>query len=181
MNGQIKVLVVVLLLMGCKEEASERWQLVFQNDKNGETLFGSKSALCQALKEGKPVRLSWGQRLADGTSCIEFAEPHFITLVNGTDVVVQLPESLIQTSYTNSKESFLNTQTPSKWHALMATDGHYHQFHTELGTGKIVRIMYLRANMSWFVPLDQAEARITSDTYVLDEMEGIVLDSVITK
>jgi len=47
-------------------------------------------------------------------------------------------------------------KAPTVWRALMATNGRFHQFHYDLKTGEITRVMSARANMSWyaFVPDD---------------------------
>ena len=145
---------LVLLLVGCVNEETgpepPAWQLVFQNDFDGNTLGGNVKDLISALKYGSPIRVSWGGMEADGSSWIEFAEPDFTTVMNDTAVVVQFPLSLIQTHYVDPKESFLKTDPPTGWRALMSTDGHYHQFHYNLKTGETTRIMYSRTNMNWY-------------------------------
>ncbi len=173
------ILLLSMLLTGCKSRRQNTWQLVFQNDINGETLYGDKALLIDAIKKGNRVRISWGETLEDGASCIEFAEPHFISLINGADVVVQVPSSIIQTSYTSAPDAFLNTDHPTAWHALMSTDGHYHQFHAGLDSGNIKRILFLRANISWYVDGDFG-LNVDREP-VLDALNGIVLDNIVHK
>lgn len=132
------------------EQSCQTWQLVYQNDFNGRPIRGSIKELIDAMKRGSPIRVSWGGTEPDGSTWIEFAEPVFTTIMNDTAVVVQFPLSFIQTHYTNPKVSFLKTDPPTGWRAIMSTTGNYHQFHYELKTGEISRIMYDRTNMSWF-------------------------------
>lgn len=174
-------MLMVGLLQSCNSTIvhTPSWKLVYQNDLNGEPLYGSKEQLVRLLKSGNPVRVSWGERLEDGSSCIEFSEPGFTTLMNNNDLVVQFPSSLIQTDYINSRNAFLNVKKPTRWHALMSTDGHYHQFHSKLGTEEITRVMYLRARMSWFIHTHET-IEDKGSPLPLDTSGGIVLDSIST-
>ena len=158
------------------------WRPVFQNDTDGHTLFGDKKALLQAVKQGCPIRVAWGEKLADGTTDIEYSTPDFTSLVNDSDLVVQFPASAIQTDYMNAHRSFLKTDPPMSWKALMSTDGHYHQFHQDLLTGQVTRIMFLRASMLWYAFTNKApEGRGKGHIPDMAIAGGIVLDSIIRK
>lgn len=140
--------------MGCSgqipRQEGQAWQLIYQNDFNGQPVSGNIEDLVNAMKKGSPIRVSWGGTEPDGSSWIEFAEPVFTTVINDTAVVVQFPLSFIQTSYTNPEQAFLKTDPPTGWRAVMSTTGNYHQFHYDLKSGEVSRIMYSRTNMSWF-------------------------------
>lgn len=134
-------------------QAPTEWRLVYQNSLEGRPITGSVDDLIRALKRGSPIRVSWGGmdgEVGSDDSWIEFAEPEFTTVIDDSAVVVQLPPSLIQTSYTDVGETYLQTDPPTVWRALMSTDGTYHQFHYDLRTGEITREMYARTQMSWF-------------------------------
>ena len=158
------------------------WRPVFQNDTDGHTLSGDKKALLQAVKQGCPIRVAWGEKLPDGTTDIEYSTPDFTSLVNDSDLVVQFPASAIQTDYMNAHRSFLKTDPPTTWKALMSTDGHYHQFHQDLLTGQVTRIMYLRASMLWYAFTNKApEGREKGHIPDMAIAGGIVLDSMVRK
>ena len=166
------------MLSGCdhpKNIASAEWQLVYQNDSLGHPLYGSKKALIEAIKRGSPVRVAWGEKLDDGTSDVEFSVPEFTTLVNDSDVVIQLPASMIQTDYMNAKTSFLKTNPPTQWRALMSTDGHYHQFHNNLKTGDVTRIMWLKTAVAWYAQVPDQDNRYIPQLTIKN---GIHLDSM---
>lgn len=152
------------------------WRLILQHDHNGKTLSGSRKALSDALKRGSPMRVAWGEKLQDGRSVVEFAVPDFISLMADSEVVVQFPMHILQTNYVDADKAFLRTSPPpSVWRALMSSDGHYHQFHYDLKTGEIVRIMYARTAMNWyaFVPVDddrQVPELALPNTFVLDSL-----------
>lgn len=152
---------LALQLTGCSNNhhAPQTWQLVYQNDFNGNPLEGSVENLINAMKKGSPIRVSWGGTEADSSSWIEFAEPVFTTVMNDTAVVVQFPLSFIQTHYTDPEQAFLQTDSPTGWRAIMSTTGKYHQFHYDLASGKITREMHSRTDMSWFALIAAEDRR----------------------
>jgi hypothetical protein len=151
------------------------WHLVYQNDSLGRPIAGSKHRLIEAVKRGSPVRVAWGEKLDDQTSDVEFSTPEFVTLVNDSDLVVQFPASMIQTDYMTAKKSMLKTDPPMQWRALMSTDGHYHQFHTELNATDVKRVMWLKTAMAWYVLAPENDKRPVPD---LALKNGIQLDSI---
>ncbi|MBN9382810.1 MAG: hypothetical protein J0H74_18740 [Chitinophagaceae bacterium] len=176
------IMLAVISLSDSRSPAPAGWRPLFQNDKEGHTLFGDKRALLQAVKQGCPIRVAWGEKLPDGTTDIEYSTPDFTSLVNDSDLVAQFPTSAIQTDYMNAHKSFLKTDPPTTWKALMSTDGHYHQFHQNMLTGQITRIMYLRASMLWYAFTNEApEGRRRDHIPDMAIAGGIVLDSIIRK
>jgi len=133
---------------------------------------------------GRDARYGWrgGEKLDDGTTGIEYSTPDFISLVNDSDLVVQFPVSSIQTDYMNAHKSFLKTDPPTVWKALMSTDGHYHQFHQDGVTGQVTRVMYLRASMLWYAYMgDAPDGRMESRIPDMRIPGGIVPDSIIRR
>jgi len=178
----ILVLLAFISFSTSRSVAPAGWHPLFRNDLEGHTLFGDKKALLQAVKQGCPIRVAWGEKLPDGTTDIEYSTPDFTSLVNDSDLVVQFPASAIQTDYMNAHKSFLKTDPPTTWKALMSTDGHYHQFHQNLLTGQITRIMYLRASMLWYAFTNEApEGRKWDHIPDMAIAGGIVLDSMIRR
>lgn len=165
MRYPILCLLLVLTVTGCADRQREagpvqsgpaQWRLVYQHDENGEPIEGSVEDLIAAMKRGSPIRVAWGGTTDEGTSWIEFAEPDFTTVMNDSAVVVQFPLSFIQTDYVDVDAALLKTDPPTGWRALMSTNGNYHQFHYDLRTGEVTRIMRARTQVSWFalVPPD---------------------------
>lgn len=171
-------LVIFVLLSGCmvsRQQNIPAWHLLYQNDSTGHTLYGNKLALIAAIKRGSPIRVAWGEKLDDGTSDIEFSVPEFITIVSDTDLVVQFPASMIQTEYMIARKSYLKTNPPTQWRALMSTDGHYHQFHTDFKTGEVTRVMWLKTAMAWYALTPEHDERYIPQ---LALKNGVQLDSI---
>jgi hypothetical protein len=186
---QYKIVIYILILLAFISFSTSRpsvpttaagWRPLFENDSSGRTIYGNKKALLQAVKQGCPIRVAWGEKLPDGTSDIEYSTPDFISLVGDSDLVIQFPASAIQTDYMNAHRALLKTNPPTSWKALMSTDGHYHQFHQDLTTGQVKRIMYLRAFMLWYAFTDAApQGRDAGRIPDMAIPNGIVLDSLV--
>ncbi|SHF81482.1 hypothetical protein SAMN05443144_113133 [Fodinibius roseus] len=175
------IFLLFLIIVGClgsDDLQTSKWQLVYQNDFNGNRLSGSIRDLVNAMKKGSPVRVSWGGTEEDGSSWIEFAEPVFTTVMNDTVVVVQFPLSFIQTHYTDPDKAFLQTDPPTGWRAIMSTTGSYHQFHYDFASRRIKREIYSRTNMSWFALTSSKDIHSVPD---LAPENAFKLDSTVTK
>lgn len=167
-------------------EAPTEWRLVYQNSLDGRPITGSVDDLIGALKRGSPIRVSWGGmdgEVGSDDSWIEFAEPDFTTVIDDSAVVVQFPPSFIQTSYTDVGETYLQTDPPTVWRALMSTDGTYHQFHYDLRTGELTREMFARTEMSWFAlarPDGDRDGEASGEPPNLTPRDAFRLDSAVT-
>lgn len=186
MRYPILCLALVLTGAGCgerapkaghAEEGAAEWRLVYQHDENGEPIEGRVEDLIAAMKRGSPIRVAWGGTEDDGTSWIEFAEPDFTTVMNDSAVVVQFPLSFIQTDYVDVEAALLKTDPPTGWRALMSTNGNYHQFHYDLRTGEVTRIMRARTQVSWFALVPPEDDRPIPD---LTPRDAFHLESVTT-
>jgi hypothetical protein len=163
---------------GSHDAPAPAWRPLFQNDSAGHPLYGDKQTLLRAVKQGCPIRVAWGEKLPDGTKDIEYATPDFTSLVNDSDLVVQFPASMIQTDYMHASTAFLKTDPPTTWRALMSTDGHYHQFHQDLASGAVTRIMFLRASICWYALTNFKDFGPAPDMAIPN---GIILDSIVRK
>ncbi|MGH7588427.1 MAG: hypothetical protein ACRELU_07540 [Gemmatimonadota bacterium] len=170
-----------MTVAGCADDQPPRgaptWRLVYQHDQDGNPIEGSVKDLVDVMKRGSPIRVSWGGTVAADTTWIEFAEPVFTTAMSDTAVVVQFPLSFIQTDYVDPGEAYLQTDPPIGWRALMSTNGNYHQFHYDLRTGGVTRVMHARTQAAWFALVPPEDDRPIAD---LTPVGAFELDSVIT-
>lgn len=174
-------LLISMIVAGCADQQTPKdpteWRLVYQHDLDGKPILGSVGNLVDAMKRGSPIRVSWGGTVAADTTWIEFAEPVFTTVMSDTAVVVQFPLSFIQTDYVDPGAAYLATDPPIGWRALMSTNGNYHQFHYDLRTGEITRVMHARTQAAWFALVSPDDDRPIAD---LTPVGAFELDSVIT-
>lgn len=83
---------VLLLLVACSTTennasavTADGWSLVFENDDTGSVVAGSKAALIEAVRAGKPIRVYTAGRR------IEHASEAVFLSVFGGEVFAQLP------------------------------------------------------------------------------------------
>ncbi len=87
MNRNIVLIILSFFLISCKQENQSNggWQLVFKNNEKGQTKFGDKSKLIDAVRLGYPVRIGWG-----GNRVEHIANADFLTIFEGKEVFAQI-------------------------------------------------------------------------------------------
>ena len=139
------------------------WRLLYRHDADGERLTGSKQELFDAVRSGAPVRFLWGfrgERDGETISVEHAAEPVFLTIASGRELVVQLPEHIGQASYFDPDATGFESSRVL-WRGLMSTDGTFDAVWVDRATGEEVRRLPQRVGLSWFarVPPDGCEPR----------------------
>jgi hypothetical protein len=163
-------LIGAVMLIGCNHVSSRPaagpvcfsgWQLVYRHDPTGDPLEGSKSDLLAAIRSGAPIRFAWGFSLERGRNSLSaehVAEPVFLTIVDQTEVVVQLPEHIAQSSYVDPSNSMFGDPAVM-WRGLLSTTGTFDAVWVNRATGDEVRRYPQRAGVAWFALLGAAECR----------------------
>lgn len=135
------------------DTSTPQWRLIYRHDTDGKALVGTKAALLAAIRAGAPVRVGWGAKFDNGgrTSTVEHVvDPVFLSIVDGAEVVVQLPEHIAQRSYVDSSNvGFDNAAV--MWRGLMSTDGTFDAVWVHRASGAEVRRVPQRAAIAWFV------------------------------
>lgn len=129
----------------------DRWRLAYHHDADGGRIAGDKKLLFDAVRRGRPIRLSWGSRSSrDPTISVEHvAEPVFVT-VTGGELFAQLPEHSAQRGYADPEAA--RFETPSvMWRGLMGTTGVFDAVWVDRASGEEVRRVPQRAQIAWFV------------------------------
>ncbi|MEM9014659.1 MAG: hypothetical protein AAGB02_06095 [Pseudomonadota bacterium] len=98
------------------ENLPERWRLVFENDSEGNVVVGSKEALMDAVRSGKPIRIYWaGRRVEHAT------DAQFLTIFDG-EVFAQVSPIDAQRPDVDPARVFFRAPN-QKWHAIVGTNG----------------------------------------------------------
>ncbi len=133
--------------------SSPEWISVYRSGIRGEALSGSKDALLKAVRAGNPIRVGWGlKRERDGVvrSVEHTADPVFLTIVDETDIVVQLPEHVAQQSYWDMDKAFFDDASVM-WRGVISTKGTFDAIWVNRATGELVRRSPQRAMFTWYV------------------------------
>lgn len=128
------------------------WRLVYQHEADGKPLVGAKEALFDAVRRGYEIRLAWGASIDAGDrprSVEHAAEPVFVTIMDGSELFVQLPEHIAQASYIDPAKAVF--ETPSvMWRGLMGTNGSFDAVYVDRATGREIRRLPQQARIAWF-------------------------------
>ncbi len=105
---------------------SETWQLVYRNDAEGETVFGDKSQLLDAVRSGLPIRVGFGGRSqADTTRSVEHvADAQFLSILDGDEVFAQITQIIGQAPAREANGIKIRFRTNNKWTAIRGTNGY---------------------------------------------------------
>lgn len=120
----VLVVVAVLILGACTTagnghgqagEASS-WRLVYENDAQGQGVAGSKAALIEAIKRGKPIRVYTAGRRIEHAS-----EARFLSIFQG-EVFAQL--SAIESQRPQLEPLQITFRQPGqKWRSIVGSNG----------------------------------------------------------
>ena len=92
------------------------WQLVFENDDQGNTIAGDKQALFDAVRAGTPVRI-----YTAGSRIEHAAEVVFLSIFDG-EVFAQIGE--IQSQRPGTEPLQMQFRQPGeKWRSIVGTNG----------------------------------------------------------
>lgn len=173
MIRKVLFIIAALAAVGCGSRGEEKsatmscapaWRLVYRHDADGRPVAGAKPALFDAIRSGAPVRFAWGmKRERDGAilSVEHSAEPVFLTIMSGKEVVVQLPEHIAQRSY--AEPSGAAFESPAvMWRGLMSTDGTFDAVWVNRATGEELRRVPQRVGLAWFASLPPANCSAQS-------------------
>ncbi|AXT60372.1 hypothetical protein D1816_08410 [Aquimarina sp. AD10] len=113
--------VILLLFCSCQkpDNSNTGWQKVFQNDENGETIFGDKSKLIDAVRLGYPIRIGWGSNRVE-----HVADADFLTIFEGEEVFAQIKTILGQAPRIDGDSLKIRFRTQNHWTSIAGTNGY---------------------------------------------------------
>ena len=126
---------ILILICSCQtpENSNAGWQKVFQNDSNGQTLFGDKSKLIDAVRLGYPIRIGWG-----GTRVEHVADAYFLTIFEGDEVFAQIESIIGQAPRIDGDSLKIRFRTQNHWAKIVGTNGYSTSFMTDYFQDTIV-------------------------------------------
>jgi hypothetical protein len=157
-----------------------QWRLLYRHGPDGAPIDGSKRALVDAVRRGAPLRLAWGIETKLGARHLTLehtAEPVFLSVIDGDEVFVQLPEHIGQAAY-HEKDKARFDKPGVMWRGLMGSDGTFDAVFVDRATGQEVRRLPQRAGIAWFAELpapecDAAQGPITQAPVTLAIPNGV--------
>ncbi|TMM55966.1 hypothetical protein FEE95_15090 [Maribacter algarum] len=154
------ICVLTFLILGCVQKSTEQskdfrsgWELVFRSGKKGETLFGSKAKLIEAVRSGYSVRVGWGgRRQSDTTKSVEHvADAQFLTIANSNEVFAQIQPIIGQNPGLEKDTLDMVFRENLQWTLMVGTNGFSDRLTTERLQDTIQGHRSRPTEVSWFV------------------------------
>lgn len=93
--------------------------MAFQNDANGQSTFGEKSKLIDAVRLGYPIRIGWGNNRIE-----HVAPADFLTIFDGEEVFAQINTIVGQAPRIDGDSLKIRFRTQNHWTLMVGTNGY---------------------------------------------------------
>jgi hypothetical protein len=126
-KGVFFIILSTSILFSCTSSKQRRsgWQKVFQNDKNGETIFGKKEMLIDAVRLGYPVRIGWGSNRIE-----HITDASFLSIFQGKEVFAQIKPIIGQEPRIDNDSLKIRFRKENNWVKIAGTNGYSSGFMT---------------------------------------------------
>ncbi|MEP5611030.1 MAG: hypothetical protein ABJP45_02210 [Cyclobacteriaceae bacterium] len=148
-----QLLTLLFALISCAPSSqTSTYQLVYKNDKQGNTLSGSKEALINAIRLGASIKIGWGSQ--GKTRTIEhLSEPIWIAIPNGKEVVAYLdPQVFAKLDWDDLTATYSDSlSATTEWRVAISTKGEFDAIWYDRKEHVITRRVPQMHVMSWYV------------------------------
>ncbi len=149
---RIVIALSILLLYSCGSEFQKsEFQLVYKNDKEGQTISGSKEALIQYIRGGAEIKIGWGAK--GGNHAIEhLCDPIWLSVLDESEVICHLdPQVLSKIDWENSSASYADsTLLNQEWRVVITTKGEFDAIWYDRKNNSLIKRVPQNHTMSWF-------------------------------
>ncbi|MDW3650297.1 MAG: hypothetical protein R8P61_24700 [Bacteroidia bacterium] len=114
-------LFLLILLFSCQAQIPTQagWQKVFQNDAEGNAVFGNKAQLMDAVRLGYPIRIGWGSNRIE-----HVADADFLTIFEGEEVFAQIRSIIGQAPRIDGDSLKVRFRSQNHWTKIAGTNGY---------------------------------------------------------
>lgn len=147
------LVVLFCLFAGCAPSSqTSTYQLVYKNDKEGNTVSGSKEALINAIRLGASIKIGWGSQ-GKAHTIEHLSEPVWIAVVDEKEVVAHLdPQVFSQIDWDNLTATYTDSLSViNEWRVAITTKGEFDAIWYDRKEHTIVLRRPQRHIMSWYV------------------------------
>lgn len=130
---------------------AQTWELVYENDKDGNTVKGSKNDLIQFVRDGLPLRVAWwSERPGNPEIKVEHvANAKFMTIMSNKTVFAQIDPIIGQVPDFEQQE--IRFRENQQWAMIAGSNGKMESMMTNLKTGEILGHGIRNSAFKWFV------------------------------
>ena len=143
---------VMALLFSCQPESkSAHFQIVYKNDKEGNTLKGSKAELIKHIRGGSEIRIGWGGK-GKSHSIEHLSDPIWIAVLDETEVIAHLDAQVLsKTDWESLSANYADsTLYNQEWRVVITTKGEFDAVWIDRNTKKLIKRRPQNHVISWF-------------------------------
>ena len=135
-----------------QNNAANSWTIVYKNDKQGKTVMGRKAQLINAVRQGLPIRIGWGNK-GKTISIEHISEPIWVAIMNEQEVMVNLdPQVFSKINWEDYTATYADsTRLDTEWRVSLTTKGDFDAVWYNRATNKVIRRRPQNHSMTWFV------------------------------
>lgn len=141
---------LITLLFSCQHYV--KWNVAYKNDREGNSLFGSKERLINAIRQGASIRIGWGWK-GEQHSIEHLSEPIWLAVLDEKEVMAHLdPQVLSSVDWEELKGTYADsTLLNQEWRVVINTNGQFDAVWYDRADHSIKRRMPQNHTMTWFV------------------------------
>lgn len=147
------IVILYCLLLSCSSETKDSsYKIVYKNDKQGNTVIGSKEALIRHIRGGSEIKIGWGSK-GKTRSVEHLSEPIWIAILNESEVVAHIDAQVLsKTDWENLSSNYADsTLLQQEWRVAITTKGEFDAVWTNRSNGKLIKRIPQNHTMTWFV------------------------------
>ena len=150
------LILITTVLVSCIETSQQTthgWELTFRNDRNGNTVFGNKDQLIEAVRKGYPIRVGWGTgpRPQRPGSVEHVVDANFLTITDEKEVFAQIQPIIGQAPRLAVDSIGISFRSGNNWIKMLGTNGFTESIMFHLKTDSVLAQGQRFQGTSWYV------------------------------
>lgn len=134
-----------------QERIGDNWTLIYENDSDGNAVYGNINDLIDAIRNGKSIRISWyHQDSTNNKIKVEhLTNAKYLTIMSDKTVFAQIDPIIGQIPDFDQQQIILKENL--EWSLVSSTNGKNDQMTRNVLTGEIIDHKIRNWGTSWFV------------------------------
>ncbi|MEK6153980.1 hypothetical protein WIW50_11995 [Flavobacteriaceae bacterium 3-367] len=150
---RVLIVFIMILVISCKPEKTDlNYKIAYKNDREGNTLMGSKEALIKHIRGGAEIKIGWGFK--GKTHSIEhLSEPIWIAVLDETEVIAHLDAQVLsKTDWDKLTATYADsTLLDLEWRVVLTTKGEFDAIWYDRNKGTVTERRPQKHTITWFV------------------------------
>ena len=145
------VLFFILLISCSQNNFNTNYKIVYKNDKEGNTLIGSKQELINSIRGGASIKIAWGVK-GKNHSIEHLSDPIWIAVLDEKEVIAHLDGQILskinwdELTATYSDSTLLSQE----WRVVLNTNGVFDAVWYDRKEGEQTKRLPQNHTITWF-------------------------------